>query len=171
MLHKQQLEVEVVRKLQQEVVLAHKQQLEVVLDLDLGRKAPKSEPDRTERREAVRNPQQAVRNPPQAVRTAEQAEQEEAGHTLQPTADRTHPVEVARTSVVHTHLLDTGSEEEEGAHRARTPVERDKQDRSRNTLVVASSPYSGCKAVAEGGRRMRVVEGIVDYSLGTTCLI
>jgi hypothetical protein len=96
----------VLRKLQQEVEVVRKQQREVVLDL--AHKTPKSEPDRTERREAVRNPQ------PKSDRIAEQAGQEEADHTLQPTADRTHPVEAVRTSVVHTHLLaaavDTGSD-------------------------------------------------------------
>lgn len=160
MLRKRQ-EVEVVHKQQPEVVLVlHRRQQEVVLDL--AHKAPKSEPDRTIRPEAVRSPQQVVRNPqPMADRTAEQVGQEEA--------DRyTHPAEA-----VHTHHLaaavDTGSAEE-GAHRARIPVERDKQDRSRNTLV-ASSLHSGCKVVGEqeeGGRRMRVVEGIADYSLDTT---
>jgi hypothetical protein len=109
-----------------------------------------------------------------ADRTAEQAEQEaDRKHPVEAVLHR-HPVAVVRTSVVHTHHLpaavDTGSAEEEGAHHAHTPVEPDKQDRSRNTLV-ASSLHWGCKVavvVEEEERRMRVVEGIADYSLDTT---
>jgi hypothetical protein len=148
-LRKQQLEVEPVRKRQQEVVLDHKQQREVVQDL--VRKAPNSGVDRTMRPEAVRTYWQ------EADRIAEQAGQE-AVHTLQPTADRTHPVEAVHTSVVHTHHLDTGSAEEEGQH-DRTLVEPDKQGRSRNILVAEQE---------EVERHRRVVAGIADYSSGTT---
>ena len=98
-----------------------------------------------------------------AVRIAGQAGQEEAGrtHPVEAVLHR-HPVEAVRALVLHTHHLDTGSAEEEG-HYARTPVEPDKQGPSRNTLVAEQEE--------EVERRMRVVEGIVDYSLGTTCLI
>jgi hypothetical protein len=172
----------VLRK-RQEVELDHKQQPWVVLVrrqrevvLDLARKAPNSGVDRKDQPGLVRTLLQAVRNPqPMADHTHPAAGEEEEvdrRHPVEAVLHR-HPVAAVHTSVVHTHHLpaavDTGSAEE-GAHRARIPVEPDKQDRSRNT-PVASSLHSGCKAVAEQEeveRRMRVVEGIADYSLDTT---
>lgn len=98
-----------------------------------------------------------------ADRTAEQAEQEaDRKHPVEAVLHR-HPVAVVRTSVVHTHHLPaavgTGSAEEEGQH-DRTPVEPDKQGRSRNTLVAEQEE--------EVERHRRVVAGIADYSSGTT---